>query len=204
LTNDTVRTTQLLLQELDLEAHFTRRHLERVPMDRLDFKPHEKSMTLGWLATFIAILPSWGAITFGPAEFDVAGPMPPEHSRIATSQDELLDLFDRNIVAAREALTRMTDDRLDEPWSLKAGDHTVFTQPRGLVYRTFIVNHLVHHRAQLGVFLRMLGAPVPAVYNDSADEKGGMFMEGVSSSRATSESETPRSATDPASRGSTA
>jgi uncharacterized damage-inducible protein DinB len=171
-----VRTTQLLLQELDLEADFTRRHLERVPMDRLDFKPHEKSMTLGWLATFIAILPSWGAITLGPAEFDVAGPVPPEHSRIATSQDELLALFDRNIAAAREALTRMTDDRLDEPWSLKAGDHTVFTQPRGLVYRTFIVNHLVHHRAQLGVFLRMLGVPVPAVYNDSADEKGGMFM----------------------------
>jgi hypothetical protein len=172
-----LRTTELLLRELDLEAHFTRLHLERVPMERLDFKPHEKSMTLGWLATFIAILPSWGALTLGPPEFDVAGPMPPEHTRIATSMADLLALFDRNIAATREALTQMTDDRLDEPWSLKAGGQTVFSQPRGLVYRTFIVNHLVHHRAQLGVFLRMLGVAVPAVYNDSADEKGGMFME---------------------------
>jgi len=70
----------------------------------------------------------------------------------------------------------MTHDRLDEPWSLKAGDHTMLSQPRGLVYRTLIMNHLVHHRAQLGVFLRMLGVTVPAVYSDSADEKGGMFM----------------------------
>jgi uncharacterized damage-inducible protein DinB len=174
-----VRTTELLLKELDLESLYTRRHLERVPMDKLDFKPHEKSMTLGWLATFIAILPSWGALTLGQNEFDVAAPMPPEHSKVATSREDLLALFDRNIASTRQALTQMTDDRLDEPWSLKAGGHTVFTQPRGLVYRTFIVNHLVHHRAQLGVFLRMLGQPVPAVYNDSADEKGGMFMENV-------------------------
>ena len=125
-----MRTTELLLRELDLEAHFTRRHLERVPMDQLDFKPHEKSMSLGWLATFIAILPSWGALTLGPAEFDVTGPMPPEHSRIATSMEDLLALFDRNIAATREALTRMTDDRLDEPWSLKAGNHAMTFSPR--------------------------------------------------------------------------
>src|SRR4029453_18126800 len=103
------------MKELELESLYTRRHLERVPMDRLDFKPHEKSMTLGWLATFIAILPSWGALTLGPAEFDVAGPVPPEHSKIATSQDELLALFDRNVAATREALARMTDDRLPPP-----------------------------------------------------------------------------------------
>ena len=88
----------------------------------------------------------------------------------------MLALFDKNLGAMREALTRLTDDRLDEPWALKAGGQTVFSQPRGLVYRTFIMNHLVHHRAQLGVYLRALGVAVPAVYNDSADEKGGMFM----------------------------
>jgi len=174
-----VRTTELLRKELELEALYTRRHLERVPMDKLDFKPHEKSMTLGWLATFTAILPSWGSLTLAQNEFDVAPPGgSQEDYTIAKSTDALLALFDRNISGVREALARVTDDQLDEPWSLKAAGHTVFSQPRGLVYRTFIVNHLVHHRAQLGVFLRMLGVAVPAVYNDSADEKGGMFMEG--------------------------
>jgi len=173
-----VRTTELLLRELDLEAFYTRRHLERVPMDKLDFKPHAKSMTLGWLANFTAILPSWGTLTLAKDELDVAPPGgSQEDYKLADSTDALLALFDKNIAGVREALGRLTDDQLDEPWALKAGGHTVFSQPRGLVYRTFIMNHLVHHRAQLGVFLRMLGTPVPAVYNDSADEKGGMFME---------------------------
>jgi hypothetical protein len=175
-----VRTTELLLQELDLEAHFTRVHLERVPMDRLDFKPYEKSMVLGWLATFIGILPSWGTVALAQNEFDVAPPGgSQEDYKLAESTEALLALFDKNIGDMREALGRLTDDQLDEPWALKAGGHTVFSQPRGLVYRTFIMNHLVHHRAQLGVYLRALGVAVPAVYNDSADEKGGMFMEGV-------------------------
>ena len=175
-----MRATELLMQELELESFFTRRHLERVPMDRLDFKPHEKSMTLGWLATFTAILPSWGTLTLAKNEFDVAPPGGSQESyKIAESTEALLALFDRNITSTREALSRLTDDQLDEPWALKAAGHTVFSQPRGLVYRTFIINHLVHHRAQLGVYLRMVGVAVPAVYNDSADEKGGMFMEDV-------------------------
>ena len=175
-----MRTTELLLQELDLEAHYTRRHLERVPMDKLDFKPHAKSMSLGWLATFTAILPSWGTLTLAKTEFDVAPPGgSDEDFGIRDSTESLLALFDRNMSAMREALTRLTDAQLDEPWALKAAGHTVFSRPRGIVYRTFIMNHLVHHRAQLGVFLRMAGVAVPAVYNDSADEKGGMFMEDI-------------------------
>ena len=175
-----MRTTQLLLQELDLEAFYTRRHLERVPMDRLDFKPHEKSMALGWLATFTAILPSWGTLTLAQDDFDVApaGGSQEDYS-LATTTSALLALFDKNVRAMREALTALDDSQLDEPWALKAAGQTIFSQPRGLVYRTFIVNHLVHHRAQLGVYLRMLGVTVPAVYNDSADEKGGMFMEQI-------------------------
>jgi hypothetical protein len=173
-----VRTTELLLRELDLEAHFTRVHLERVPIDKFQFKPFEKSMTLGWLATFIGILPSWGTTVLAQSEFDVAPPGgSTEDYKLADSTEALLALFDRNLAEMREALTRLTDDQLDEPWALKAGGQTVFSQPRGLVYRTFIMNHLVHHRAQLGVYLRALGVAVPAVYNDSADEKGGMFME---------------------------
>ena len=172
-----MRTTELLMTELDLEAHYTRKHLERVPMDKLDFKPHPKSMTLGWLATFTAILPSWGSLLLSKNEFDVAPPGGAPEPKLASTTNDLLALFDRNMADTREALARTTEAQLDEPWSLKAAGKTIFTQPRGLVYRTFIMNHLVHHRAQLGVFLRMLDVSVPAVYNDSADEKGGMFME---------------------------
>jgi hypothetical protein len=176
----TVRATELLLKELDLEAFYTRRHLERVPMDKLDFKPHAKSMSLGWLATFTTILPTWGTVVLANDEFDVAPPGgSQEDYSIAKSTDALLARFDKNTGAMREALAGVTDAQLDEPWALKAAGHTIFSQPRGLVYRSFIMNHLVHHRAQLGVFLRMLGVAVPAVYNDSADEKGGMFMEDV-------------------------
>jgi uncharacterized damage-inducible protein DinB len=177
-TEGVMRTTELLLKELDLEAHFTRKHLERVPMNRLDYKPHEKSMTLGWLATFTAILPSWGTLTLAKNEYDVAPPGgATEDYSIRTTTESLLALFDKNIAETREALSKMTEATLDEPWALKAAGDTIFSQPRGLVYRTFIMNHLVHHRAQLGVFLRMLGVAVPAVYNDSADEKGGMFID---------------------------
>ena len=172
-----MKITELLAKELQLETLYTRRHLERVPMDKRDFKPHEKSMTLGWLATFTAILPNWGVTTLTQDAFDVTAPMPPEHMKVAETREELLALFDKNLAELRAALTRTTDAALDEPWALKAGPQVIFSQPRGLVYRTFIMNHMVHHRAQLGVFLRLLGVTVPAVYNDSADEKGGMFME---------------------------
>src|SRR5262245_10945457 len=173
-----MRATELLIEELRLETHFTRKHLERVPMDQLDFKPHDKSMTLGWLATFTAILPTWGTVVLAKHEFDVAPPGGDNTDySIRTTTESLLTLFDKNIADMCEALSKMTEATLDEPWALKAAGHTIFSQPRGIVYRTFIMNHLVHHRAQLGVFLRMVGAPVPAVYNDSADEKGGMFIE---------------------------
>ena len=177
-----MRATELMLKELDLEVHFTRKHLERVPMDRLDFKPHEKSMTLGWLATFTAILPTWGTVVLAKEEFDVAPPGgdTTDYS-IRTTAESLLALFDKNIADMRAALAKVTETSLDEPWALKAAGHTIFSEQRGLVYRTFIMNHLVHHRAQLGVFLRMVGVAVPAVYNDSADEKGGMFIEQIPS-----------------------
>ena len=177
-----MQTTELLIKELDLEAYFTRKHLERVPMDRLDFKPHEKSMTLGWLATFTAILPTWGTLVLVRDEFDVAPPGgdTADYS-IRTTTESLLALFDKNIADMRAALANVTEAALDEPWALEAAGHTIFSEPRGLVYRAFIMNHLVHHRAQLGVFLRMVGVAVPAVYNDSADEKGGMFIDIVPS-----------------------
>jgi uncharacterized damage-inducible protein DinB len=93
---------------------------------------------------------------------------------------ELLETFDANVGDVRTALQSIPEESLMDNWSLKATGNAIFTQQRYLVFRTFFLNHMVHHRAQLGVYLRMLGEPVPAVYNDSADEKGGMFMESAS------------------------
>jgi hypothetical protein len=168
----------LLLAELDLEAAYTRKHLERVPMTTLGFKPHSKSMSLGDLATFIAVLPTWGQFALTMDSFDVAPEgvaLPP--TDVVRSRDELLDLFDRNMLGVRAALAKASDVHLQKPWSLIANRSAIFTQPRYLVFRTLFLNHLVHHRAQLGVFFRLLGVRVPAVYNDSGDEKGGMFMD---------------------------
>jgi hypothetical protein len=176
-----VRLSAFLLSELDLEATFTRKHLERVPMERADFKLREKSMTLGWLATFLAIMPTWGAFTLTLDSFDVApeGPRPPER-RVAESRDQLLAMFDTNLLTVRTALQGTTDERLAQPWSLLSGGKAIFTRPRALVFETYFLNHMVHHRAQLGVYLRACDVPVPAVYNGSADEQGGMFMEAAS------------------------
>jgi uncharacterized damage-inducible protein DinB len=170
--------SQALLKEYDLEMEFVRRHLERVPDGKGAWKPAEKSMPLGWLSTFLAILPTWSNDILDKDEFDVNPPkgtgMKPT---VAETRAELLELFDKNVKAGRAALAKVDEAKLEEPWSLKAAGQTLWTQPRWLVLKTFFLNHAVHHRAQLGVYLRLLGLPVPAVYNDSADEKGGMFQE---------------------------
>lgn len=165
------------LIEFDLEMPFIREHIARVPEDKLGWKPHERSMTIGWLSAFLGILWTWGSVVVEQDSFDVVkayaeGP-PPE---VPTTTSGLVALFDKHTTAARVAFTKMDEAKLLEPWTLLANGAVVFSQPRWLVLRTIIMNHAVHHRAQLGVFLRMLNVPVPAVYNDSADEKGGMFM----------------------------
>jgi uncharacterized damage-inducible protein DinB len=172
-----MRLADSLLPELDLEMSFTRKHLERVPMDKLEFKPHDKSMTLGWLATFLTILPTWGTFAISQDSVDVTAPGAAPQPKVAQSRRELLDLFDRNGAAARAALADASDEQLQQPWSLLAGGNTIFTRPRFLVFRTYFLNHMIHHRAQLGVFLRLNGVAVPAVYSDSADERGGMFVD---------------------------
>ncbi len=165
------------LIEFDLEIPFIREHLTRLPEDKLDWKPHERSMTLAWLSTFLGILWTWSVPVVEEESFDVvkayADVPPPE---IPGTRQGIVDLFDQHTAAARAALAGADDAKMLDPWSLLANGATVFTQPRWLVLRTIIMNHAVHHRAQLGVYLRLLDVPVPAVYNDSADEKGGMFM----------------------------
>ena len=168
----------LLLQELELEAAFTRKHLERVPMNTLGFKPHSKSMTLGELSTFLAVIPTWGIFALTTDSLDVApGGEPLPQQEVVRSHQELLDMFDRNVLGLRASLGKASDPHLQKPWSLVASGNAIFMQPRYLVFRTLCLNHMVHHRAQLGVYFRLLGVRVPAVYNDSADEKGGMFID---------------------------
>lgn len=170
----TLRDT--LATELELECPLFRRSLERVPLARRGWKPHEKSMTLGWLSTFLAVMWSWGVTAIEEDSFDLqlragAGRKPPE----PTTTKELLQLFDDNVGAYGRALSLTTDDHLRRPWQLLSGGQLSFEQPRWLVLRTFVMNHAVHHRAQLGVYLRLNGVTVPAIYNDSADERGGLF-----------------------------
>jgi uncharacterized damage-inducible protein DinB len=166
-----------LIKEFDLELPYTRRTLERVPIDKFAWKPHEKSMTLGWLATFLALAPTWGVMTLEKDVFDPAAAYDGKRPELPTSIEQLLALCDQNFAALRGALAGTTDQHLEGTWTLRVGGETWFTQPRWLVLRTYILNHIIHHRAQLGVYLRLQDIAVPAIYNDSADEKGGMFRE---------------------------
>ena len=158
---------QAYLAEFEHEVKTTRRFLERVPADRLDWRPHEKSMTLGRLAQHVATIPRWGAAALTQSEADVAANRPPE---VMTTRAELLATFDQHVAATRAALVGRGDGELMAPWTLKREGHTVFSMPRASVWRTLMMNHLIHHRAQLGVYLRMHDVPLPSMYGPSADE----------------------------------
>lgn len=164
------------LEEFDLETPLTRRCLERVPEGKGDWKPHDRSMTLGWLSTFLAISPSWGIFVLDRDVFDPSTAGGPGRQE-AKSNAELLSWADRWYGDLRKALAATNDDHLLKPWTLRMGGQVIFTKPRWLALREYIFNHIVHHRAQLGVYLRLNGISVPAIYNDSADEKGGVFRE---------------------------
>ena len=165
--------TQMILPEFENEMANTRKTLERVPDGKFDWKPHDKSMTLGGLATHLSHIPSWTKETFARTELDVA-PLeePPQRMEEKKSRAEVLDAFDQNVKDARAALESATDDAWAGKWSLLAGGKTIFTLPRTAVMRGFVMNHMIHHRAQLGVYLRLLDIPVPSIYGPSADEGG--------------------------------
>jgi uncharacterized damage-inducible protein DinB len=156
-----------LLPEFDHEMAVTRKLLERVPEDRFEFKPHEKSYSLGQLAQHVATVPMWGAVTMNQSELDLGGAqqLPPVGSRAA-----LLALFDGHVAGTRAAVVGKSDAELMAPWTLKFSGKTLFSMPKAAVWRSFVMSHLIHHRGQLSVYLRMQGVPLPSMYGPSADE----------------------------------
>lgn len=163
-----------LLPEFDQEMASTRKTLERIPMEKPDWKPHEKSMAMGPLAIHVATIPDWAAVTIAQDSLDFMpeGGQPYQPPKLST-QKELLEAFDQGVVKARAAIAGASDEHLAKPWTLLAGGKVIFTMPRAAVLRSMVLNHLIHHRAQLGVYLRLNGIAVPAIYGPSADE-GGM------------------------------
>src|SRR5262245_41711720 len=159
-----------ILPEFDHETATTRTLLERVPADKAEWKPHEKSMSLGQLAMHIANLPHWASITLERTEFDTN---PPDGSRETTpayeSRAKLLQFYDANVSTARALLARTTDGEFMVQWTLKNGGKNLFGMPRVAVFRSFVLNHAVHHRGQLSVYLRLLDVPIPNIYGPTAD-----------------------------------
>lgn len=155
-----------LLPEFDQEMATTRRLLERVPADKGEWKPHAKSFSLGHLAQLLAWMPGWITNAVKESALDLKGAGKYSYEKT----DTLLDMFDRNVTEARAALVSANDAEFDKPWSLKFGDNVVFTLPKGAVVRQDI-SHLVHHRGQMSVYLRLIDVPVPSIYGPTADER---------------------------------
>lgn len=160
---------QALIPEFKHEATSTRKILERVPFDKADWKPHEKSYTLARLAGHVAEILQWATATLTTDGLDFAkGQYKPF---FPASKEDVLTLFEKNYEEALSHLEKATDETLRGNWTLQHGDHVIFTLPRIATMRSFVMNHLIHHRGQLSVYLRMLDVPVPGMYGPSADER---------------------------------
>lgn len=162
---------EMILPEFDQEMATTRRMLERVPNDLLDWRPHVKSNTIGWNANHLAEIPGWVENVLTEASVDMNPPGGPAFQTPSlSSRDEILAEFDRNVAQARAAIENFKDESINEPWSLMDNGQTLFTMTRGAVMRMFVLSHLIHHRAILSVYYRLNDIPVPAIYGPSADE----------------------------------
>jgi uncharacterized damage-inducible protein DinB len=157
---------ELLIQEFDREMTNTRKTLERVPEEKWNWKPAEKSGTLGWLAGHVATLPGFGTVIIKQPSLEIAGANFPRVEK----HGMLMDTFDRAVQDTRAALSGLTDDQLKQNWTLTNNGQTIFTLPRYHALRAMCFSHIIHHRAQLTVYFRLLGVPVPALYGPSADE----------------------------------
>jgi uncharacterized damage-inducible protein DinB len=163
--------SQAMLPEFDMEMASTRKTLERVPEEKLAWKPHAKSWNMGGLASHLTNIPTWAVLGIEKDSIDLApgGVKQPPTPEIKT-RSEMLATFDKNVASARAAIAGASDEHLFKPWSLLMNGKAVLTLPRVAVLRSFVMNHMIHHRAQLGVYLRLNDIPVPAVYGPSADE----------------------------------
>ena len=159
-----------ILAAFDQIVAGTKAVLAAVPEDQLDWRPHDRSWTLGELATHLANLPNWTMATLSVSEFDIspADGGPPPMAALTTTT-ELAEALERSAAAARSAIEGCSDADLEGPWTMLVGGEARFTLPKSVVVRTFIMDHMIHHRAQLGVYLRMLDVPVPQVFGPTAD-----------------------------------
>ena len=156
-----------LLAEYDHEMGTTRKLLERLPEDKLAWKPHEKSMALGQLAKHLGNISQWAGSILNDSSFDLSA-LPPDQD-VTQSRGEVLEAFDAATKTARASMDK-TDAEYMAMWSLKRGDQEIFSMPRVAVFRSFVLNHVIHHRGQLSVYLRLNNIPVPAIYGPTADE----------------------------------
>jgi uncharacterized damage-inducible protein DinB len=158
---------QSFLKELEREAITTRKMLERVPDDKYSWKPHEKSMSLQQLATHVAEIPGWIQLVLTTPELDFAGNQ--YQPTIVNNRGELLNYFEKSLEKGKKELVKANDSQLDDTWTMRAGDKIFSNDPKSEVLRG-VFCQVVHHRAQLGVYLRLLNVPIPGSYGPSADE----------------------------------
>jgi uncharacterized damage-inducible protein DinB len=166
-----MKTVDSLLKEFEHEAQTTRKHLERLPDGKLAWQPHQKSFTAAGLASHITECLGWTAVVFNENEFNFDPSTYKPY--IAESVADLLQTFDSNIAKSKQALVGATEESLEQPWSLKIMDRVQFERPRAEVFRDFVLSHVIHHRGQFSVYLRLLDVPVPGSYGPSADESAG-------------------------------
>lgn len=171
MTTSTAKSNNIsaaFIRELEHEAKTARTVLERVPTEKFDWKPHEKSMSFSTLATHIAEMFSWTKPSLEQSELDFATmdykPYEPKDNA------DLLNLFDKNVAESIETLKNTSDEAFMENWTMRNGDKVYFTMPKTVVMRSFVLNHIIHHRGQLSVYLRLNDIPVPQIYGPSADE----------------------------------
>jgi uncharacterized damage-inducible protein DinB len=162
---------EMILPEFDQEMEKTRKVLERLPDDKLDWQPHPKSHTIGWNANHVTDMVNWIVVTLSTTSLDVAPADGPRYDfPKLTSRKAILELFDKNVAAARKTLAGIKDEEMNVPWTLAQAGNPLFTMPRSAVVRNVILNHIIHHRAHLCVYYRLNDIPVPGMYGPSGDE----------------------------------
>lgn len=163
--------SDMFLPEFDYEMANTRKVLERIPDDKLQWRAHEKSNPIGWVGMHLAEIPGWVDVTLNQDALDIDPPGgQPYRTPVPSSRQEILDRFDKSVAAGRAAISAATDEQFAQPWSLLQRGQTIFTLPKAAVLRSFVLSHAIHHRAHLCVYLRLNNIPVPALYGPSGDE----------------------------------